>query len=186
MTGTFLTRDQLTDLTGYKRPADQVHWLREHGIPHGTRADGQPVLTLRVFEEALLQDAAPAPRLDLAARAISDTDFLKIRHQFVVDPYTLQRRLPGEVTETCPGVYFIFHAGVLMYVGKAQNVGQRIYAHTLTPLININPALDHRVAFVGVPKSHICAVESYYLVKFQPPMNKSIPRCVDPAMSGLE
>lgn len=66
MTGTFLTSDQLVKLTGYKRATDQLRWLREHGVPHGIRADGRPVLTLRMFEDALLRGTRKGPNLSAA------------------------------------------------------------------------------------------------------------------------
>lgn len=38
----FLTDDELHDLTGYRRHAEQVKWLRKNGVRVFVRADGAP------------------------------------------------------------------------------------------------------------------------------------------------
>jgi hypothetical protein len=59
-----LSRDEVVELSGYRRPAEQIAWLRKQGIPHFIAKDGHP----RVVRMALLQsNDAPtkAPRLRL-------------------------------------------------------------------------------------------------------------------------
>lgn len=61
-----LTRDEVVELTGYRRPTEQIAWMRTNGVPHFVGADGRP----RVIRAALLESAhngkiAPAPRLRL-------------------------------------------------------------------------------------------------------------------------
>lgn len=60
----FLTDEQLTDLTGLRRPSAQVRWLTTRGIQHYVRVDGRP----RVLFQALMAkspDTQPEPRLRL-------------------------------------------------------------------------------------------------------------------------
>ena len=40
----FLTPEDLRELTGYRRQAAQIRWLREHGYLFDVRADGKPVV----------------------------------------------------------------------------------------------------------------------------------------------
>ena len=40
----FLEHAELVVLTGRKRPADQIRWLREKGVPHIVNALGRPVV----------------------------------------------------------------------------------------------------------------------------------------------
>ena len=68
----FLTVDQLVELTGRKRAASQLAWLREHGYRHDLSAGGRPIVLLAEVERHLL--GAPrdrgwqGPRLDLVRR----------------------------------------------------------------------------------------------------------------------
>jgi len=40
----FLAADELVMLTGYKRAADQIRWLEEHGVPHFVNSQRKPVV----------------------------------------------------------------------------------------------------------------------------------------------
>lgn len=40
----FLTKEELKTLTGYKRPAEQIGWLRLHGLRCWRNARGQVVV----------------------------------------------------------------------------------------------------------------------------------------------
>lgn len=42
----FLTPEQLLDLTGYRRHAEQVKWLRKNGVKVFVRRDGAPRVLL--------------------------------------------------------------------------------------------------------------------------------------------
>jgi hypothetical protein len=46
-----LSRDELIELTAYKRPADQARWLKAQGIPYYIAADGHP----RIIRAVLVQ-----------------------------------------------------------------------------------------------------------------------------------
>lgn len=52
-----LSRDEVVELSGYRRPAEQLRWLREQGIPHFIAGDGHP----RIVREALLHFREPPP-----------------------------------------------------------------------------------------------------------------------------
>jgi hypothetical protein len=47
---TFLTRSEIYELTGYKKPALQRHWLQESGYQFDVRKDGRPAVYRTVFE----------------------------------------------------------------------------------------------------------------------------------------
>lgn len=49
----FLTPDELQDLTGYKRNADQRAWLSDRGWRFEVSANGRPVVS-RSFAESML------------------------------------------------------------------------------------------------------------------------------------
>lgn len=44
-----LTPEELADLTEYKRPADQIKWLREKGIPFFIGSKGNPKVLWEVL-----------------------------------------------------------------------------------------------------------------------------------------
>jgi hypothetical protein len=61
----FLTPEELHALTDYKRPCDQMRWLREHGYPFEIGASGRPKVLRRIVEQRY--EARPAsPKLRLA------------------------------------------------------------------------------------------------------------------------
>lgn len=49
----FLSEDEVQDLTGYKRPADQRRWLDRNGIGYLVSARGRPVVLKSELERAL-------------------------------------------------------------------------------------------------------------------------------------
>lgn len=55
----FLTKDEVIELTGYKKPALQRRWLIEHGYKFEVRADGRPVVLASTIEHKL-RGKAPA------------------------------------------------------------------------------------------------------------------------------
>lgn len=61
----FLTRDELRDLSGYKRRSDIVRWLRERGYGFELDKDDWPKV-LRIAVEARLQGKIGAPKLRAA------------------------------------------------------------------------------------------------------------------------
>ena len=63
---TFLTREEIADLTGYQQRQKQMDWLRREGWPFAVGGDGHP----RVLREELQRRLGvvegakqPAPRL---------------------------------------------------------------------------------------------------------------------------
>ena len=42
----WLSESELIDLTGYKKPACQVRWLKEKRIKHFVRRDGRPIVLI--------------------------------------------------------------------------------------------------------------------------------------------
>lgn len=56
----FLTAEEIEQLTGYVRAAEQIRWLRAHGILHWVNGRGQPVVArdALVHGRALPQPAA--------------------------------------------------------------------------------------------------------------------------------
>lgn len=61
-----LTPDQILEVTGYKRPADQMRWLRDHGWIFTLNAAGRPVVSRAYAERRLggeVADGAAEPAL---------------------------------------------------------------------------------------------------------------------------
>lgn len=61
----FLTREEVRELTGYKRKSDQCRRLAERGYPFETDKDGYPKVP-RSFVEAKFQTKVGGPRLRAA------------------------------------------------------------------------------------------------------------------------
>ena len=61
----FLTRDELRELSGYKRRSDQARWLRENGYPFELDKDGNPKVP-RAAVESRFQVKTGGPKLRLA------------------------------------------------------------------------------------------------------------------------
>jgi hypothetical protein len=58
----FLSRDEIKDLTGYVRAADQVRWLKSHRITHLVNAAGIPIVSRATIENVLgLPGTSSAP-----------------------------------------------------------------------------------------------------------------------------
>jgi hypothetical protein len=55
MNGMFLTAEEIRELTGYQRYADQRTWLTNHGWRFEVNAAGRPIV-LRSFAEKRLGD----------------------------------------------------------------------------------------------------------------------------------
>lgn len=53
MTRPYLTKEDLTAMTGAKQRAGQIKFLQEHKIPHWTNAKGELLTTIRLFEDAV-------------------------------------------------------------------------------------------------------------------------------------
>lgn len=49
----YLTHDELTGITGAKRRARQVEWLRENGFQFKTRVDGSLLVSRRHYEHVM-------------------------------------------------------------------------------------------------------------------------------------
>ena len=55
---TFLTDEELVELTGARRKSNQIRWLTQHRYPHETNANGAPKV-LRCYLERRLADIEP-------------------------------------------------------------------------------------------------------------------------------
>jgi hypothetical protein len=58
-----ISQERLRQITGYKRRADQIRWLKEHGITPFVGADG----TVTVFEDVLEEAQRRASGMELQA-----------------------------------------------------------------------------------------------------------------------
>jgi Domain of unknown function (DUF4224) len=57
-----LTPDQITQVTGFKRPADQCAWVKKQlGLQPVIKADGRPVLTAEALTAAILRSGQALP-----------------------------------------------------------------------------------------------------------------------------
>lgn len=61
----FLTRDEVRELSGYKRRSDQVRWLRDNRYPFELDKDGNPKVP-RIAVETRFQIRSGGPKLRLA------------------------------------------------------------------------------------------------------------------------
>lgn len=61
----FLTREEVRDLTGYKRKSDQARFLRENRYPFELDKDGFPKVP-RIAVETRFQVKTGGPKLRLA------------------------------------------------------------------------------------------------------------------------
>jgi hypothetical protein len=64
---TFLSRDEIEELTGYKAGKRQCSWLAKNGYPFDVRADGRPALARSVFEARHTPARRRPSALNLAA-----------------------------------------------------------------------------------------------------------------------
>jgi hypothetical protein len=65
----FLTRADLTELTGYQRPAAMMRWLTQYGYPYAVGSDGWPRVMVDAVRARLIglqSIQKPEPRLRLA------------------------------------------------------------------------------------------------------------------------
>lgn len=61
----FLTKEEVRDLSGYKRRTEQAKWLRENGYPFELDKDGNPKVP-RAAVESRFQVRHGGPKLRLA------------------------------------------------------------------------------------------------------------------------
>lgn len=57
----FLTADQIADLTGYQRHADQRKWLTARGWVFEVASTGRPIVSAAYAEQRLGGAVSPAP-----------------------------------------------------------------------------------------------------------------------------
>ena len=57
----FLDQDDLRTLTGYKRPADQIRWLEENGVPHMVNRLNRPVVRRDLETQVAEPELGPIP-----------------------------------------------------------------------------------------------------------------------------
>lgn len=55
----FLTDEELVELTGAKRKANQIRWLIQHRYPHETNANGAPKVLRCYLERRLGESIKP-------------------------------------------------------------------------------------------------------------------------------
>lgn len=58
----FLTREELRDLTDYKRPAEQIRWLTERGYRFEIGASGRPKVLRATLETRLVNTRKTKPK----------------------------------------------------------------------------------------------------------------------------
>ena len=56
MIGLFLTKDQILELTGYRRPSNQIRWLRDQGFKFKVAADGKPRVLVAEVNHLMCSD----------------------------------------------------------------------------------------------------------------------------------
>lgn len=76
--------------------------------------------------------------------------------------------LPMSIINTPPGVYFLCADKVIVYIGQAVNISNRINAHIAQGLKSFN-----RVFFIPCPINRLNQLESSLIRYFKPPLNKT-------------
>lgn len=147
----FLTQQELRDLTDYKRPSDQIRWLRRNGYLFHISGNKRPVVVRSHADERRATTGNKRQR--------KDNDGLLCRE------YLLRRAIP---IKSFPGVYFLISGGMISYVGKSTNVLNRVAQH----LSEKTKAFD-AISYVLVPKKRLSEVEAMYIKKFNPWNNKT-------------
>ena len=56
---TFLTVDELAELTGFRRKTNQIRWLAQHRYPHEINANGAPKVLRCYLERRLGESTKP-------------------------------------------------------------------------------------------------------------------------------
>lgn len=66
----FLTKEDLTNLTGAKKLTNQVNWLRDQGIKYLVNAAGHPVVAIKHVEEILCNGVKQEKSKDINESAL--------------------------------------------------------------------------------------------------------------------
>ena len=70
---TFLSREDVETLTGYRKPSAQRAWLDRNAIPYFASGSGRPIILREALHDRTIRSNGPQthPRLRLAAPAVS-------------------------------------------------------------------------------------------------------------------
>lgn len=157
----FLTANELAELTGYTRSTKQRAWLDRNGAPYYVAASGRPiVLQSTLGPQAPVADAppepAPEPKPDLIARADLDASRVPYRgHPFMGS-----------------GIYFLYEAGKLIYIGQSKDMQWRLRAHFMARVDRPDKAMwFDEIAAQEVPERWLDEVEYAYIRRERPPRN---------------
>lgn len=124
---------------------------------------------------------------DYAGYCPIDDWFHDHRQRFILDIATLPRQ--PHAMNAGPwdsGIYFLFRGDELRYVGQSKYIKQRLNRHGYPP----PKTFDHvewftDYACIWVPQMFLDSVESYYLHKYDPPINVKLPPAYGPACDYL-
>jgi hypothetical protein len=152
----FLSHNEIAQLTGYVRSADQIKWLRSHGFKFEVNAKGMPVV-LRPKEEAPGMEPN-FPSMQYPANLL-DKETLIGRSQ------TVQR--------IC-AVYFLISDNEIVYVGCSTDFNARLISHIGTKQFD-------RYAYIHCEQEDLPWLEKLYIAKFKPKLNVVVPTfLIDP------
>ena len=97
--------------------------------------------------------------------------FFTMRISEIELDYLLDRRQP--VDQKCVGIYFLFENDEVVYVGQALDMASRIRTHIVESKKSFS---SHAQIAVPEEKHHLLnEIEAYFIHKFQPKYNITIP-----------
>lgn len=177
----FLTPAEVREFTGRRRSDAQTRELTRMGVPYVKRSDGSVVVLRAVAEQVKAgiytapDYSAPPPADDTdysgewrpwRETGIAPCDWMDANwRMFAHAPDVIRSRLmaPDEAP-SISGIYFLFEAGELVYIGESVDTGYRLAQH----------AKDKRFDAVWTfkaPELYRVGVECAYINALRPPLN---------------
>jgi hypothetical protein len=141
----FLGPDELVMLTGYKRAADQIAWLRAGGYAFHVNGKGMPAAYAGPDRKPVLQEYAKrAPGL-LSGKTI------------------VGRATP--IRKVC-GIYFLVAGSRVIYVGQSRHIFERVAGH-----IRKNDIAFEAFYYIQCPAAKLLELEMAYIKSLKPARN---------------
>lgn len=142
MSDTFLTPEELAELTGCRTIPMQLRWLNRHECPHYVSARGTPVVSRAAAEQhepnRMATDPVPS--------------FNKIMKGF---------RVPNKMV----GVYFLIKDGAIQYIGQTRSFFVRMAPHAAEKDFD-------SVILLPFDVEELDDMEAELIARYQPPLNK--------------
>jgi hypothetical protein len=147
----FLSHDEIAQLTGYVRSADQIKWLCRKAWVHEVNARGHAVV-LKAYAEKRQAVEPHYTSIELPSNLLNADDILK-------KAKTLQR--------IC-AVYFLIQDAEIVYVGYSTDLTARLASHAKSKKFD-------SYAHIACSMENAIWLEKLYIAKFKPRLNVVVP-----------